>query len=80
MMSSIFDGGSMVVDATMANLVAAGQGNLSKDLVIVDLDNLPALPDPITESDMRPEAEAAYRAIVLGTRDYHAQMRIQVRP
>jgi NAD+ synthase (glutamine-hydrolysing) len=61
----VFDGGSMVVDGH-GNLVLQAK-TFGEDLVVVDLDNLPA---PLQPQDMRPE-EAAYRAIVLGTRDYH---------
>ena len=60
----VFDGGSMVMDAR-GELVAAAR-QFEEDLLVVDLD---ALPSPIpAPSECR--AESAFRALVLGTRDY----------
>ncbi|MGD1001638.1 MAG: NAD+ synthase [Candidatus Brocadiia bacterium] len=60
----VFDGGSMVVNAR-GELVALAK-QFEEDLLVVDLDALPAA------IAMPPEqpAEAAFRALALGTRDY----------
>ncbi len=60
----VFDGGSMVVNAA-GELVALAK-QFEEDLIVVDLDALPAaIPMPPEQP-----AEAAFRALVLGTRDY----------
>jgi NAD+ synthetase len=61
--SLIFDGSSLALDAR-GELIAQA-ASFEEDLVIVDLFN--SSPVPLPEDD---ETEAAYRALVLGTRDY----------
>jgi NAD+ synthase (glutamine-hydrolysing) len=61
--SLIFDGSSFALNAR-GELIAQA-ASFDEDLVIVDPCNAPAVPAP-TEDD----TEAAYRALVLGTRDY----------
>ena len=61
--SLIFDGSSLALDAR-GELIAQA-ASFEEDLVIVDPFN--SLPVPLPEDD---ETEAAYRALVLGTRDY----------
>ena len=61
--SLIFDGSSMALNAR-GELIAQAK-SFEEDLVVVDPFNAPRIADP-TEDD----TEAAYRALVLGTRDY----------
>jgi NAD+ synthetase len=61
--SLIFDGSSLALNAR-GELIAQA-ASFAEDLVLVDPDNAP--PVPIPEDN---ETEAAYRALVLGTRDY----------
>jgi NAD+ synthetase len=61
--SLIFDGSSLALNAR-GELIAQA-ASFQEDLVIVDPFNAP--PVPLPEDD---ETEAAYRALVLGTRDY----------
>ena len=61
--SLIFDGSSLAFNAR-GELIAQA-ASFREDLVVVDLFN--ASPVPLPEDD---ETEAAYRALVLGTRDY----------
>jgi len=61
--SLIFDGSSLALNAR-GELIAQA-ASFQEDLVLVDPSTAPALPDP-QEND----TEAAYRALVLGTRDY----------
>ena len=61
--SLIFDGSSVALDAR-GRLVAQAK-SFEEDLVIVDPFEAPAIPDPLDD-----DTEGAYRAIVLGTRDY----------
>jgi len=60
----IFDGASMVFNPRGEMVALAKQ--FEEDLVIVDLD---ALPPPV-RSPSAPRAETAFRALVLGARDY----------
>ena len=60
----VFDGGSMVVNAD--GEVVAQAKRFEEDLIVVDLDALPAPVDVVEEHP----AEAALSALVLGTRDY----------
>jgi NAD+ synthetase len=60
----LFDGGSMVANA-QGEIVAMAR-TFQEDLIVVDLD---ALPPPMTISDP-PVPERAFRALVMGTRDY----------
>jgi NAD+ synthase (glutamine-hydrolysing) len=61
--SLIFDGSSIALNGR-GELIAQA-ASFKEDLVIVDPFNAPAIPAP--EDD---DTEAAYRALVLGTRDY----------
>ena len=61
--SLIFDGSSLALNAR-GELIAQA-ASFEEDLVVVDPFN--ASPVPLPEDD---ETEAAYRALVLGTRDY----------
>lgn len=61
--SLIFDGSSLIINAH-GDLVAQAK-SFEEDLVVVDPFNAPEIPDPPDD-----ETEAAYRALVLGTRDY----------
>jgi NAD+ synthase (glutamine-hydrolysing) len=61
--SLIFDGSSLALNARGELIAQAASFN--EDLVVVDPFNAPALPIP--EDD---DTEAAYRALLLGTRDY----------
>ncbi|MGO9323126.1 MAG: NAD+ synthase [Terracidiphilus sp.] len=61
--SLVFDGSSLALDAR-GELIAQA-ASFEEDLVIVDPFN--SSPVPLPEDD---ETEAAYRALVLGTRDY----------
>ncbi len=61
--SLIFDGSSLALNAR-GELIAQA-ASFREDLVVVDPFNAP--PVPLPEDD---ETEAAYRALVLGTRDY----------
>ena len=61
--SLIFDGSSLALDAS-GHLVAQA-ASFEEDLVIFDPFDAPPVPDPIED-----DTEAAYRALVLGTRDY----------
>jgi NAD+ synthetase len=61
--SLVFDGSSLALNAR-GELIAQA-ASFEEDLVIVDPFN--ALPVPLPDDD---ETEAAYRAMVLGTRDY----------
>jgi NAD+ synthase (glutamine-hydrolysing) len=61
--SLVFDGSSLVINAH-GDLVAQAR-SFEEDLVVVDPFSAPAIPDPPED-----ETEAAYRALVLGTRDY----------
>jgi NAD+ synthetase len=61
--SLVFDGSSLALNAH-GQLVAQAK-SFDEDLVIVDPFNAPPVPDP-SEDD----TEAAWRALVLGTRDY----------
>jgi NAD+ synthetase len=61
--SLIFDGSSLALNAR-GELIAQA-ASFQEDLVLLDPFTAPALPDP-QEND----TEAAYRALVLGTRDY----------
>jgi NAD+ synthase (glutamine-hydrolysing) len=61
--SLLFDGSSLAINAR-GELVAQA-ASFEEDLVLVDPFNAPAIPEPAED-----EAEAAYRALVLGTRDY----------
>ena len=61
--SLIFDGSSMALNAR-GELIAQAS-SFEEDLIVVDPFNAPVVPAP--EED---DTEAAYRALVLGTRDY----------
>ncbi len=61
--SLIFDGSSLAINAH-GDLVAQAK-SFEEDLVVFDPFASPALPDPPDD-----DTEAAYRALVLGTRDY----------
>ena len=61
--SLIFDGSSLALNAH-GDLVAQAK-SFEEDLVVFDPFSAPALPDPPDD-----DTEAAYRALVLGTRDY----------
>jgi NAD+ synthetase len=61
--SLIFDGSSLALNAR-GELIAQG-ASFREDLILVDPFDAP--PVPVPEDD---ETEAAYRALVLGTRDY----------
>ncbi len=61
--SLIFDGSSMVINVH-GDLVGQAK-SFEEDLVVVDPFCAPPLPEPPDD-----ETEAAYRALVLGTRDY----------
>jgi len=61
--SLIFDGSSMVINVH-GDLVGQAK-SFEEDLVVVDPFSAPPLPEPPDD-----ETEAAYRALVLGTRDY----------
>ncbi len=61
--SLIFDGSSLAINAH-GDLVAQAK-SFEEDLVVFDPFCAPALPDPSDD-----DTEAAYRALVLGTRDY----------
>jgi NAD+ synthetase len=61
--SLIFDGSSMALNAS-GELIAQA-ASFEEDLIVVDPFNAPVVPAP--EED---DTEAAYRALVLGTRDY----------
>jgi NAD+ synthetase len=61
--SLIFDGSSIALNA-QGQLIAQAK-SFEEDLVIVDPFDAPPVPDPLEE-----DTEAAYRALVLGTRDY----------
>jgi len=61
--SLIFDGSSVIINAH-GDLVAEAK-SFEEDLVVVDPFCAPRIPDPPED-----ETEAAYRALVLGTRDY----------
>jgi NAD+ synthase (glutamine-hydrolysing) len=61
--SLVFDGSSLAIDA-QGQLVAQA-ASFAEDLVLVDPFTAPAIPEPAGD-----DTEAAYRALVLGTRDY----------
>ena len=61
--SLLFDGSSVAINAR-GELVAQA-ASFEEDLVLIDPFNAPPIPEPSED-----EAEAAYRALVLGTRDY----------
>lgn len=61
--SLIFDGSSFALNA--AGELVAQAASFQEDLLLVDPVNAPALPAPQDDPN-----EAAYRALVLGTRDY----------
>ena len=61
--SLIFDGSSLALDGR-GELIAQA-ASFEEDLVVVDPFNAHSIPDPPTN-----DTEAAYRALVLGTRDY----------
>lgn len=61
--SLIFDGSSMCINAH-GDLIAQAK-SFEEDLIVVDPFCAPAIPDPGDD-----DTEAAYRALVLGTRDY----------
>lgn len=61
--SLIFDGSSFAINAH-GDLVAQAK-SFEEDLVVFDPFSAPALPEPQDD-----DTEAAYRALVLGTRDY----------
>ena len=61
--SLIFDGSSLAINAH-GDLVAQAK-SFEEDLVVFDPFCAPALPEPAED-----DTEAAYRALVLGTRDY----------
>jgi NAD+ synthase (glutamine-hydrolysing) len=61
--SLVFDGSSLALNAG-GQLIAQAK-SFEEDLVIVDPFDAPTVPDPIED-----DTEAAYRALVLGTRDY----------
>jgi NAD+ synthase (glutamine-hydrolysing) len=61
--SLIFDGSSVAINAH-GDLIAQAK-SFEEDLVFVDPFCAPAIPDPPDD-----DTEAAYRALVLGTRDY----------
>ena len=61
--SLLFDGSSLAINAR-GELVAQA-ASFEEDLVLIDPFNAPPIPEPSED-----EAEAAYRALVLGTRDY----------
>jgi NAD+ synthetase len=63
--SLIFDGSSLAVGAN-GKLIAQA-ASFAEDLVIIDPFGAAALPEDAAEDD---ETEAAYQALVLGTRDY----------
>ena len=61
--SLIFDGSSIAINAR-GELIGQAK-SFQEDLIIVDPFNAPAIPDPPDD-----DTEAAYEALVLGTRDY----------
>jgi NAD+ synthase (glutamine-hydrolysing) len=61
--SLIFDGSSLAIDA-QGQLIAQA-ASFAEDLVLVDPFTAPAIPETADN-----DTEAAYRALVLGTRDY----------
>ena len=61
--SLIFDGTSLALD-TRGELIAQA-ASFAEDLIVVDPFNAPPMPTPAED-----DTEAAYRALVLGTRDY----------
>jgi NAD+ synthetase len=61
--SLIFDGTSLALNAR-GELIAQA-ASFAEDLILVDPFNAPPLPAPVED-----DTEAAYRALVLGTRDY----------
>jgi len=61
--SLVFDGSSLALNAS-GHLIAQA-ASFEEDLVIFDPFDAPPVPDPIED-----DTEAAYRALVLGTRDY----------
>jgi NAD+ synthetase len=61
--SLIFDGTSLALNAR-GELIAQA-ASFAEDLIVVDPFNAPPLPTPAED-----DTEAAYRALVLGTRDY----------
>ena len=61
--SLIFDGSSLAINAR-GELIAQA-ASFAEDLVVVDPFTAPAIPEPQDD-----DHEAAYRALVLGTRDY----------
>jgi NAD+ synthetase len=61
--SLIFDGSSLALNAR-GELIAQA-ASFEEDLVIIDPFNAPAIAEPVED-----ETEAAYRALVLATRDY----------
>lgn len=61
--SLIFDGSSLAINAH-GDLIAQAK-SFEEDLVVVDPFNAPAIAEPRED-----ETEAAYQALVLGTRDY----------
>ncbi|MGA8741126.1 MAG: NAD+ synthase [Terracidiphilus sp.] len=61
--SLIFDGSSIAINAH-GDLIAQAK-SFEEDLVFVDPFCAPAIPDPLDD-----DTEAAYHALVLGTRDY----------
>ena len=63
--SLIFDGSSLAVGAN-GKLIAQA-ASFAEDLVLIDPFGAAALPEDAAEDD---ETEAAYQALVLGTRDY----------
>ena len=65
--SLIFDGSSLALDAR-GELIAQA-ASFEEDLVVVDPFDKPGLAPPAPAAD-EDDTEAAYRALVLGTRDY----------
>ncbi len=59
----VFDGASLAIDAT--GRVAARGKSFEEDLVLLETDALQAIP-----SEVLPDEERLYKALVLGTRDY----------
>jgi NAD+ synthase (glutamine-hydrolysing) len=66
--SLIFDGSSFGLAADGTLLVQAA--SFQEDIVIADSTTATGLPLPATATNAKEETEAAYEALVLGTRDY----------
>ncbi len=66
--SIVFDGSSLAMNRR-GELIAQA-ASFTEDLVLVDPFNAAPLPEPLDQIGTEGETEAAFRALVLGTRDY----------